>query len=93
MQGVYALVEFSNRGSVASLLDEAVIPTYNHEATVPFKSRLLLLKNLDSADQTKPLSNQHLQPQTSMPISQLIQRLAKEETVSDPLVQFERFCR
>lgn len=83
MQGVYALVEFATKESVASLLDEAVIPTYNHEATVPFKSRLLSLKNLSSADQANLQSNQQLQPQTSMPINQLINRLAKEETVSN----------
>lgn len=93
MQGVYALVEFATRESVESLLDEAVIPTYNHEATVPFKTRLLSLKNLSSADQTNLQSNQQFQPQTSMPINQLINRLAKEETVSEPLLQFEIFCR
>lgn len=93
MQGVYALVEFSNRESVASLLDEAVIPTCNHEATVPFKSRLLSVKNLDSADQINLQLNQQFQPQTSMPINQLIKRLAKEKTVSEPLVPFEIFCR
>lgn len=91
MQGVYALVEFADRQSVASLLDEAVIPTYSHEATVPFKSRLLTLKNLSSADQTQ--SSQQFQPQTSMPINQLINRLAKEETVSEPSVQFQIFYR
>lgn len=92
MQGVYAVVEFATRESVASLLDEAAIPTYSHEATVPFKSRLLSLKNLSSADQTNLQSNQQFQPQTSMPINQLINRLAKEETVSEPLLQFEIFC-
>uniref|UniRef100_H3CTH5 Mitochondrial poly(A) polymerase n=1 Tax=Tetraodon nigroviridis TaxID=99883 RepID=H3CTH5_TETNG len=84
--GVYALVEFASGESVASLLDEAVIPTYSHEATVPFKSRLLSLKNLGSADQSNPQSNQQFQPQTSMPINQLINRLAKEETVEQQLI-------
>lgn len=93
MQGVYALVEFTNRESVASLLDEAVIPTCNHEAMVPFKSRLLSVKNLDSADQINLQLNQQFQPQTSMPINQLIKRLAKEKTVSEPLMLFEIFCR
>lgn len=92
MQGVYALVEFTNRESVASLLDEAVIPTCNHEAMVPFKSRLLSVKNLDSADQINLQLNQQFQPQTSMPINQLIKRLAKEKTVSEPLMLFEIFC-
>lgn len=86
------MVEFTTRESVASLLDEAVIPIYSHEATMPFKSRLLSLKNLSSADQTNLQSTQQLQPQSTMPINQLINRLAKEETVSEPLLQFEIFC-
>lgn len=92
MQGLYALVEFTNRESIISLLDEAVIPTCNHEAMVPFKSRLLSVKNLDSADQINLQLNHQFQPQTSMPINQLIKRLAKEKTVSEPLVLFEIFC-
>ncbi|XP_011616476.1 poly(A) RNA polymerase, mitochondrial isoform X1 [Takifugu rubripes] len=84
--GVYALVEFTNRESVASLLDEAVIPTCNHEATVPFKSRLLSVKNLDSADHLNLQLNQQFQPQTSMPINQLIKRLAKEKTMEQQLI-------
>ena len=77
-------MEFASRESVASLLDEAVIPIYSHEASVPFKSRLLSLKNLSSAGQTHLQANQQFQPQTSMPINQLINRLAKEETVREP---------
>uniref|UniRef100_A0A3Q4ART7 Mitochondrial poly(A) polymerase n=1 Tax=Mola mola TaxID=94237 RepID=A0A3Q4ART7_MOLML len=48
--GVYAVVEFANRDGVASLLEEAVIPSVSNEALVPFKSRLLSLKNLSSVD-------------------------------------------
>lgn len=92
MQGAYALVEFASRESVASLLDEAVIPTYSHEATVPFKSRLLSLKNLGPADPPNLPPNQQFQPQTSMAINQLINRLAKEETVSEPLLRFAMSC-
>lgn len=89
MQGAYVLVEFATRESVASLLAEAVVPVYSHEAAVPFKSRLLSLNSLRSSDRTKVQSNQQFQPQTGMPINQLISRLAKEETVSEPLLLVE----
>lgn len=81
-QGIYALVEFTKRESVASLLEEAAIPTVSHEALVPFKTRLLSLKNIDSVGST----NQQYQPQTTAPINQLIQRLSREESVSGLVV-------
>ncbi|XP_044032638.1 poly(A) RNA polymerase, mitochondrial [Siniperca chuatsi] len=79
--GMYAVVEFANRESVASLLEEAVIPSVNHESMVPFKSRLLSLKNLGSADSLNQQSGQQCQPQTTIPISELIQRLSREESI------------
>ena len=81
-QSIYALVEFTNQESVASLLEEAAIPTVSHEALVPFKSRLLSLKNSDSVG----FMNQPYQPQTTAPINQLIQRLSIEESVSGLVV-------
>ncbi|XP_073344599.1 poly(A) RNA polymerase, mitochondrial [Pagrus major] len=80
--GMYAVVEFTNRESVASLLEEAAIPTVSHEALVPFKSRLLSLKNVDSAGST----NQQYQPQTTAPINQLIQRLSREESIDRQVI-------
>lgn len=84
LQGVYAVVEFANRESVASLLEEATIPISSHEAMVPYKSRLLSLKHLCSVNSLNQHSRQQCQPQTSIPINQLIQRLSREESVSDP---------
>ncbi|XP_070842598.1 poly(A) RNA polymerase, mitochondrial [Chaetodon trifascialis] len=76
--GIYAVVEFANRESVASLLEEAAIPSVSHEAIVPFKSRLLSLKK--SASLNSP--NQKLcKPQITIPINQLIQRLSTEESI------------
>lgn len=83
LQGVYAVVEFDKRESVSSLLDEAAIPSTNHEALVPFKSRLLSLKNigaLSTSANQKP--DQQCHPQTVIPINQLIQRLSREQSVS-----------
>lgn len=83
LQGVYAVVEFANRESVASVLEEAAIPNSSHEAMVPFKSRLLSLKHLSSANSPNQQSGQQCQPQTSIPINNLIQRLVREESVSE----------
>ncbi|XP_030254625.1 poly(A) RNA polymerase, mitochondrial [Sparus aurata] len=80
--GIYALVEFTKRESVASLLEEAAIPTVSHEALVPFKTRLLSLKNIDSVGST----NQQYQPQTTAPINQLIQRLSREESIDRQVI-------
>lgn len=82
-------MEFANRESVASLLEEAAIPSSSHEAMVPYKSRLLSLKRLCSVDSLNKHSGQQCQPQTSIPINQLIQRLSTEESVSDPDFQFK----
>ncbi len=81
-QGMHATVEFAQRESVLSLLEEAAIPSVSHEALVPFKSRLLSLKNLGSADSPHQRSDLQVQPQTTTPINQLIQRLSEEESVS-----------
>lgn len=81
LQGTYAVVEFANRESVASILEGASIPSASHESTVPFKSRLLSLRNIGTADSSKLQTNQH-QPQTTIPINELIERLSKEKSVS-----------
>ncbi|XP_076617012.1 poly(A) RNA polymerase, mitochondrial [Chaetodon auriga] len=76
--GTHAVVEFANRESVASLLEEAAIPVVSNEAMVPFKSRLLSLRK--SASLNSP--NQKLcKPQITIPINQLIQRLSTEESI------------
>lgn len=88
LQGVHAVVEFANQGSVASLLEEATVPNVSHEAVVPFKSRLLSLKNLGSSDPPSQQSGPQCQPQTAIPINQLIQRLSGEESVSVQICRF-----
>nr|XP_046227473.1 poly(A) RNA polymerase, mitochondrial [Scatophagus argus] len=79
--GVYAVVEFARLDSVASLLEEAAIPNSSHEAVVPFKSRLLSLKNLGSVDSPNQQSGHQCQPQTAIPISQLTQSLSRKESI------------
>ncbi|XP_029935687.1 poly(A) RNA polymerase, mitochondrial [Myripristis murdjan] len=75
--GTYAVVEFANKESIASLLEATAIPSVNHESTVPFKSRLLSLRGSGPAEQ----SRLQCEPQTTIPINELIQRLSREESV------------
>nr|XP_020480384.1 poly(A) RNA polymerase, mitochondrial isoform X1 [Monopterus albus] len=79
--GVYAVVEFANRESVASLFEEATIPSVSNDSIVPFKSRLLSLRNLSSVDSLNKQSDYQCQPQTTIPINELIQKLSREESI------------
>ncbi|XP_074477732.1 poly(A) RNA polymerase, mitochondrial isoform X1 [Sebastes fasciatus] len=83
--GVYAVVEFANRESVASLLEGVAIPSVSHESTVPFKSRLLSLRSLGAAESPNQQSGQLCQPQTTIPINELIQRLSTEESIDQQI--------
>lgn len=84
---MYAVTEFAQRESVDSILESAAIPNTSHESTVPFKSRLLSLKNLGPADSSNQKSNQQNHPQTTIPINELMKRLSREETVSSEPLQ------
>lgn len=83
---MYAVVEFTKQESVSSLLDEVAIPSANHEAFVPFKSRLLSMKKLGSGDSPNHQLDQQCQPQTTIPINQLIQRLSREESIDQQII-------
>ncbi|XP_071753043.1 poly(A) RNA polymerase, mitochondrial isoform X1 [Centroberyx gerrardi] len=83
--GVYAVVEFANQESVASLHEATAIPRVNHESMVPFKSRLLSLRSLGPADTTDSKAGQPCQPQTTIPLNELIQRLSREESIDQQI--------
>ncbi|XP_015209413.1 poly(A) RNA polymerase, mitochondrial isoform X2 [Lepisosteus oculatus] len=83
--GVYAVVEFSKKESVASLQDGASIPSIEHEATVPFKSRLLSLKLNNPVDQSGSQPSVQCLPQSPVPISELIQKLSKADSIDQQL--------
>ncbi|XP_017290519.2 poly(A) RNA polymerase, mitochondrial isoform X2 [Kryptolebias marmoratus] len=85
--GVYAVVEFASRDSVSSLLESATIPSISQESIVPFKSRLLSIRNLSSVNQQLSLQ---CQPQTSIPINDLIHRLSREETVEQQILSLTK---
>ncbi|XP_043960360.1 poly(A) RNA polymerase, mitochondrial [Gambusia affinis] len=83
--GVYAVVEFARRESVVSLLESAAIPSVNHECIVPFKSRLLSLSNQSLAASPAQQPGLPCQPQTTVSINELIQRLSTEDSVDDQI--------
>ncbi|XP_032407311.1 poly(A) RNA polymerase, mitochondrial [Xiphophorus hellerii] len=83
--GVYAVVEFARRDSVASLLESAAIPSVNHECMVPFKSRLLSLSNQSSAASPAQQPGLPCRPQATVSINELIQRLSREDSVDDQI--------
>ncbi|XP_014012982.1 poly(A) RNA polymerase, mitochondrial [Salmo salar] len=83
--GTYAVVEFSNKESLVSLHEGTAIPSINHEATVPFKSRLLSLRNTGPVDMSNGQSAPQCQPQTTIHINDLIQRLSKENSIDQQI--------
>ncbi|KAL2085823.1 hypothetical protein ACEWY4_019143 [Coilia grayii] len=82
--GTYAVVEFANRDGIHSLHEATSLPSVLHEASVPFKSRLLNLKG-NGVDQSNGPTSLKLHTQTSPPINDLIQRLAAEESIDQQL--------
>ncbi|XP_072234807.1 poly(A) RNA polymerase, mitochondrial isoform X2 [Leuresthes tenuis] len=89
--GMYAVVEFASQDSVASLLDTAAVPSVSHESMVPFKSRLLSLRNPSLVDLSNQQSGLQCQPQTTIPINELIQRLSKDESVDRQITSLTEF--
>ncbi|XP_010883902.1 poly(A) RNA polymerase, mitochondrial isoform X1 [Esox lucius] len=83
--GTYAVVEFAHKESLTSLHQGTAIPSVNHEAAVPFKSRLLSLKNTGSLDQSSGQSAPLCQPQTTVPMNDLILRLSNESSIDQQI--------
>ncbi|KAJ8010301.1 hypothetical protein DPEC_G00073620 [Dallia pectoralis] len=83
--GTYAVVEFVHKESLASLHQGTAIPTINHEATVPFKSRLLTLRQTGSVEMSSGKSGPLCQPQITIPMKDLILRLSNENSVDQQI--------
>ncbi|XP_037746852.1 poly(A) RNA polymerase, mitochondrial isoform X1 [Chelonia mydas] len=83
--GTYAVVEFSEKDSIASLQDITRTPGIEEECAVPFKSRLftLTLKNpsIQAADQA-PV---HCHKQSTILVNDLVQKLCSADSVSNQL--------
>uniref|UniRef100_A0AAV2LAB8 Poly(A) RNA polymerase, mitochondrial n=1 Tax=Knipowitschia caucasica TaxID=637954 RepID=A0AAV2LAB8_KNICA len=81
--GTYAVVEFSDRDGVGSLLESAAVPSISHESVVPLRSRLLAVRNISTVDtQSAP----QCQPQKALPINDLIQQLSSCTNLEQQIV-------
>ncbi|KAJ8375962.1 hypothetical protein SKAU_G00065420 [Synaphobranchus kaupii] len=82
--GIYAVVEFSEKDSIASLREATSIPSIQHETAVPFKTRLLSLKannlNLSSSQPSV-----QCQKQTTIGVKELILKLSQEDSIDQQL--------
>lgn len=74
------MVEFSSRESIASLKESINIPAVEHEAAVPFKSRLLSLKWPGSQSSNHPMPK--FKEQSPPSINEITQLLSERDTVS-----------
>lgn len=82
LQGTCAVVEFSERSSIASLQEATETPEIKDECPVPFKSRIFTLtpKNPPSkASEQKPV---HCHKQSTIPLEELIKKLCNADSVS-----------
>ncbi|KAJ8278061.1 hypothetical protein GJAV_G00083400 [Gymnothorax javanicus] len=82
--GIFAVVEFSEKDSVASLREATSIPTNQHETAVPFKTRLLSLRANNSKLSNFQPSVQ-LRKQTTIGVNELILKLSQEACIDQQL--------
>lgn len=83
--GTYAVVEFSHRDGAQSLLESAKVPSVSHESVVPLRSRLLSLRNASTVTSDKH-SVPQCQPQRSVSITELIQKLSSCSSLEQQIV-------
>ncbi|XP_072523476.1 poly(A) RNA polymerase, mitochondrial [Salminus brasiliensis] len=83
--GTYAVVEFFNRESIAALTEDCTIPSIQHEAPVPFKSRLLTLKWTGAGRQPNVPTTLKCHEMSPPPINELVQQLSRQESIDQQL--------
>lgn len=81
-QGISALIEFSEKSSIASLQDAVGIPDASEHHVVPFKSRLFTFTLKNPVSQRMEETPLHLSPQCHIPVKDLIQKLCLADSVS-----------
>uniref|UniRef100_A0A8C1BV71 Mitochondrial poly(A) polymerase n=1 Tax=Cyprinus carpio carpio TaxID=630221 RepID=A0A8C1BV71_CYPCA len=81
--GANAVVEFSSRESIASLKESINIPAVEHEAAVPFKSRLLSLKWPGSQSSNHPMPK--FKEQSPPSINEITQLLSERDSMDEQL--------
>ncbi|KAF7245836.1 Poly(A) RNA polymerase, mitochondrial [Varanus komodoensis] len=83
--GTYAVIEFSEKGSIASLQNATGIPEFVEECPVPFKSRIFTLTPKDLRSQASALRSISCHKQTPIPDGELVKKLCSADSVSGQL--------
>ncbi|XP_059951490.1 poly(A) RNA polymerase, mitochondrial [Mesoplodon densirostris] len=83
--GLYAVVEFSQKESVASLQNVTRTPSLGKEAAIPFRSRYFNLKLKTPLNQTSEQSSVQCRNQSSPSSKKLFELLCCAESVDDQL--------
>ncbi|NXH22762.1 PAPD1 protein, partial [Bucco capensis] len=84
-RGIHALIEFSEKNSVASLQDAVGAPNTAEHHVVPYKSRLLTFTLKNPVSQAAEETPVHLSPQSHIPVQELIQKLSHADSLSSQM--------
>ncbi|XP_056340535.1 poly(A) RNA polymerase, mitochondrial [Oenanthe melanoleuca] len=84
-RGINALIEFSEKGSIASLQDAVGIPSASEHHVVPFKSRLFTFTLKNPGSQRTEETPLHLSPQCHIPVKDLIEKLCLADSISSQM--------
>nr|XP_009678073.1 PREDICTED: poly(A) RNA polymerase, mitochondrial [Struthio camelus australis] len=83
--GIHALIEFSERNSIASLQDVIGIPGATERHVVPFRSRLFTFTLKNPVSQAAAETPIHLSPQSHIPVKDLIEKLCVADSISSQM--------
>ncbi|KAM9232199.1 poly(A) RNA polymerase, mitochondrial [Leptosomus discolor] len=84
-RGIHALIEFSEKNSIASLQEAVGIPSAAEHHVVPFKSRLFTFTLKNPVSQAAEQTPVHLSPQSHIPVKDLIQKLCHAGSISSQM--------
>ncbi|XP_005480410.4 poly(A) RNA polymerase, mitochondrial [Zonotrichia albicollis] len=84
-RGISALIEFSEKSSIASLQDAVGIPSASEHHVVPFKSRLFTFTLKNPVSQHLEETPLHLSPQSHIPVKNLIEKLCLADSISSQM--------
>lgn len=88
LQGMYAVVEFSERDHITSLQDATGTPQFVDECPVPFKSRIFTLTLKNSTSQSSEQTPIHYHKQSPVSVGDLAKKLCDADSVSSWLLFF-----
>ncbi|NXI35111.1 PAPD1 protein, partial [Galbula dea] len=84
-RGIHALIEFSDKNSIASLQDAVGVPSAAEHHVVPYKSRLFTFTLKTPVSQTAEETQVSLSPQSHIPVKELIQKLCLADSISSQM--------